>query len=62
MSDKDELEPYPLCHKRDGMTFIRPDNGWRYVQCISCMCSCSARPTRELAVSAWNQLSKQEAQ
>lgn len=51
----DELKPCPFCSSNDGMPFIRPSDRWRYIQCISCMCTSGARPTLELAISAWNQ-------
>lgn len=60
MTNNDELEPCPFCGEKDGLPFIRPSDGWRYVQCISCLSSSAARPSLELALSAWNQRSKQE--
>lgn len=51
----DELKPCPFCGGKDGVPFIRPADGWRYVQCISCLATSGARPDMSSALRAWNQ-------
>lgn len=54
---KEELKPCPFCENANNLCVIDSDKGW-YIVCGECCCRTDNKPSKDLAITAWNRRAK----